>query len=544
MPALALVDAIYSNAPVGLGFWDAELRFVRVNERLAEINGVDVDEHVGKTVPELLGAFGQRIESMLRQVRDSGEPVVSRELTGRTPATNGRSGHWLASFYPVRAASGELLGVGAVVVDVTAQREARRRAEVLARVGAALSASIRQEGVLEALVDATVPALADWCAIHLDEASGPPKLLAVAHLDPDRERLAWKLDERYPVGRRSPSPVAAVIRSGRPQVRLEVTEEMLATIARDDEHLRLLRELQIRSAAVLPLRARGRTIGAITMAMAESGRRYDAEAVELAESVASQAATALDNARLYTEIRDVAETLQRRLLPASLPAVPRVEAAASYRSAGRANEVGGDFYDLFSDEEGVWAFVIGDVVGKGPEAAALTALVRYTLQAGNMEGLPPAGCVRLAHEALVRRTSFGQFCTAVFGHLRPSAGGAEVRLVRAGHPPPLVVRGDGRLDRMEAGGPLLGIYEDVEFAEVTVELAPGDLLLLYTDGAFELRGASRYDEEERFHACVREAAGGSAQALVDRIEHEALVLSRGEPRDDLAVLALRVLPSG
>ncbi len=549
---LALLEALYAHAPVGLGYLDTEMRFRRVNQRLAEINGIAVEEHLGRRPSELLGEIGERSEELFRQVVETGEPVSNLPMTGETPAEPGRLRHWIGNYYPVIAPDGTVLGMGAAIVEVTEQHEARleaeaarARAEVLAHASAALGSSMRMEGILEALVHSAVPALADWCSIHLGQAGEAPKLVAVAHSDPAREPLAWALNERYPPDPDAPTGAAAVIRSGRREVFREIPAALLEAAAVDAEHARIIAELQLRSAAVLPLTARGLVLGALTVVMAESGRLYDDDLVSLAESLATSAGLALDNARLYAEQVAVARALQRTLLPAELPTVPGAELAARYRAAGRSNEVGGDFYDVFAATEGEWGFVIGDVVGKGAEAAAITSLVRATLQASTLRGDEPGDALRLVDESLRRRPGQVQFCSAVHGRLRPARGGGlDVRIFNAGHPVPLIVRRDGEVEPVEVHGTLLGVTAEPQFGEVAVRLEEGDSLLLYTDGATELRGGDPWRGEAALRAALDGAGAATPRDLVELIEHQALVQSGGELRDDLALLAIRAAAPG
>jgi PAS domain S-box-containing protein len=432
--SFALLDALVSDAPVGLGFWDTDLRYRRVNTWLANAAGVAAEAHIGRRLPEMLGSLGARLEDCLRQVLQAGEPMVERELTGVLPTSAGSTRHWRVSLYPIDATDQTELGVGATIIDVTAERraaEAQRRAadderrehvrenavraEVLARASAALSASLEVESVLDALVSAVVPELADWCTIHVPEPAGGLRLLAVAHRDRDRRRLAWELARRHPPGSAELGGVAAVIRSGRREVHTEIAGALAGSEERRGQPLRGMRELGLSSSVVLPLLARGQVLGALTLAMGDSGRHYSGETLDLAESVAAQAAAALDNARLYAEQASIAHTLQQSLLPLELPHIPGLDVAACYRPRGPIAEVGGDFYDVFADGDGNWRFLIGDVVGKGAEAAALTAVARYTLRGAELSGAPLAAKLGCVNEALCHRSSGVEFCSAVYG---------------------------------------------------------------------------------------------------------------------------------
>ena len=531
-----MIEAFFESAPVGMALWDSELRYRRVNSRLAEIHGIAPEDHIGQTPSELLGEIGARGEAVLRGVRDSGEPARETSISGEMPGAPGVHRHWQASLVPI----GD--GVGGVVIEITtdvkvAERDqaalyeaeaARAAAEALAGAGTALSASMRPDRVLAELLRAVVPALADFCAIHLRRGDGHLELIAVAHRDPELEPKVRELGELTSEIDLGPSEV---VRSGERQVHYD----LVGTGA----SVPLLAELEVCSAVVLPLAARGAVLGAMTLVMGPSGRRYEPPLIELTGSLAAGAGLALDNARLFAEQREVARALQRTLLPAELPSVPGAEMAARYRAAGRSIQAGGDFYDVFECGDGDWALVIGDVVGKGAGAAAITALVRATLQAAVLHGDDADAALRLVDEALRRRPTT-QFCSAVHGRISPPlpGGGLDIQLLVAGHPPPLVLRGGGALEVVENSGTLLGIAPDPTFGETMVRLMPGDALVLYTDGATELRGGNRFRGEAALRDTVLAAAGQPLAHVIEAIEHEALVLGGGELGDDLAVLAI------
>jgi Stage II sporulation protein E (SpoIIE)/PAS fold/GAF domain len=524
--ASPVLEALFEGAPAGLAYWDTDARYRRVNPRQAEIDGLPAEAHIGLTPTEVLGVAGEAIEALIRRVVETGLPAVEVEVAVELAGTR----YWLASFFPVPATG----GVGGIVADVTGRKAiearehaARARAEALAKASAALTSSMRADRVLAELVRAVVPTLADFCTIHLARPDGSVALIAAGHFDPELQDAARELGERQAAGEEGP---VAVIRSGE---RL-VTDAPSASHPQDDA---LLRRLGTRAAAILPLTARGQVLGAITLAMGASGRSYGPDLEELAESLAAGAGLALDNARLFAEQTEVARSLQRTLLPSELPRIPGVQLAARYRASGRSNQVGGDFYDVFDAGDGEWAVVIGDVVGKGAEAAAITSLVRATLQAAVLRGDGAADALRLVDEALRRRPTV-QFCSAVHGRLRVTGEGVSIRLFAAGHPPPLIVRAVGTVETVEAAGTLLGVAPEPTFGEAEVLLGPGDALLLYTDGATELRGQDPWRGETVLRETLLASAGRPVAELVERVEHQALVLSGGELRDDLALLAI------
>ncbi len=544
-----MLQALFDGVPVGLAVWDGEARYRTINARLAEINGIPAGDHIGRVPSELLGEIGIEAEAALRRVLETGAPVAEMNFAGETPAEPGVRRHWLASFFPVQD------GVGGVVVDVTARQHAvelehaareaaetaRARAEALARASAALGSSTRTSRLLAELVDAVVPSLADFCAVHLADHGGIDPI-AVAVADPAQEPLARALAERQAADPDAPVGPAAVARSGVAEINPVITAEDLIREGVAPEERDLLAQLGIHSAVVLPLIARGAVLGTLTLAMGSaSGRTYTPELVELTSSLSGGAGLALDNARLFAEQADVARALQRTLLPTDLPRIPGVRLAARYRAAGRSNDVGGDFYDVFDAGGGEWALVIGDVVGKGAEAAAITAVVRATLQAAVLHGDGPHAALALVDEALRRRPEIA-FCTALHARVRASGGGVELRLLAAGHPPPLLLRADGTLEEVDVKGTLLGVSPQPSFGEAAIRLGPGDALLMYTDGATELRGAAPWRGERALRKAVLAGAGSDPAELLERVEREALVSSGGELRDDLALLAIAAPP--
>ena len=418
--------------------------------------------------------------------------------------------------------------------------EAQRQAAFLAEAGTLLDAELDFESTLERLARISVPYLADWCTIDTFAADGTFKRLAVAHVDPAKEEFAWELSRRYPAEPREDRGSAHVMRTGEPELYKEIPDEMLEEAAQDEEHLRLMRELGLRSAMVLPVRARGRTLGAISFITAESGRTYDERDLARAQDLVRRGALSVDNARLYGERSYIARTLQESLLPPHLPPVPGIEVAARFRAAGQGNEVGGDFYDLFNTGGGQWGVVLGDVCGKGADAAAVTALARYTLRTVGMGEGSPAQNLAMLNEALLRQRSDRRFCTVVYGCLTVRGAGPQVEVSSGGHPLPLLLRPDGRVDPVGEPGTLLGVVPDPELADRTVELGTGDTLVFYTDGVSEAGAPDRLLGDEGIVSVLEGCRGLDAEAVADRLEQAATAAANGDLRDDVAILVLRV----
>jgi PAS domain S-box-containing protein len=419
----------------------------------------------------------------------------------------------------------------------------RRRLEFLAYIGLQMASSMDYMTTLGQVARAAVPAIADVCVVTVIEADGRPAPVAIVHADAERERLARDLVRPHGTAWASLPGVVDVMRTGEHELLPEITDELLAASAHDEQHLRLLHTLGLRSSLSVPMKASGRMLGVIALGFAESERRFGSDDLVVATALAARAGLHIDNARLYTERSSIAETLQQSLLPAVLPAIPHVEVAARYRAAGDQNEVGGDFYDVFPSEDGVWTAIIGDVSGKGAKAAALTALTRHTLYAAALLDSSPARNLAFLDEAM-RRRAHGRisFSTVLYARVCPGSESTALTIASGGHPPALIVRADGRVERVEIPGTLVGVLEHARFEERDVRLWPGELLLLYTDGAVELRRSDLSFGERELERLLREHAGRSADEVVEAAARRIDELQDGSPRDDIALLALRAVP--
>ena len=785
MEATALFDVVGEGAPVGLAFVDTELRFVRVNAALAAINGRSVEDHLGKRVAEALPELAPQLEPIYREVLETGEAVIEREVRSETPP-RGAAVHTMASWFPVRVED-RITGVGVVVIDITARKEAearlqgvlrqlpvgviivdasgqmllsndrlremgmpsiqdpgapvsdaefnawhpdgrpyqvhewplirslergelvrgeemeyegadgrrvieatsapirdatgaivaavvvveditaRRRAserqQLLVNAGEVLDAAVGVDERLDRFARVLVPRLADYVKIELLEDQGGRRPVAIAHQDPERESLMREWRKRGRMGEADTVGMARTFATGESRLTAEIAPDAVVASALEytgEEGAELMRAIGPRSQIVVPLRARGRVLGALSLTMAESGRHYSEADLDLARDLGLRAGLAVDNARLYEEAqasaaaeqrraeqldalaaaslaihearalqsrlqivadsardligarravacltepyreavagsdehgdrlwtpmvardgaelgrievwgdvgeedgvvlrelariaslatenarleereRRIARTLQSSLLPPSLPEIPGLEAAARYLPGGEGTTVGGDLYDLFP-VDGEWALVVGDVCGKGAEAAALTAMVRFTVRAEVVHHERPSEVLRLLNAAILRQYDDGRFCTVLHGRMRVRSAGAWLTLATAGHPPPLILRAGGEVVTVATSGPLLGVLREIENADVTVDLKPGDALVCYTDGVTEARGREGLFGERRLNEVVAAGAGQSAARIADRVRDAVLEFQDGHTHDDLALLVLRV----
>ncbi|MBK5307199.1 MAG: SpoIIE family protein phosphatase [Frankiaceae bacterium] len=289
---------------------------------------------------------------------------------------------------------------------------------------------------------------------------------------------------------------------------------------------------------VLPLVARGRLLGLILVGR-PTGSGYGADDVSVLTDLARRAALAVDNARLYEERSSIAKALQASLLPPTLPTAPGLDLGGRYAAAGEGNEVGGDFYDVFSLPSGGWGVAIGDVCGKGPEAAAITGMARDVLRLLVRDGAAPPAALQRLNECILELGDRGRFCTAALGVVVPVPAGLRVRLSSAGHPPPVLVDAAGDARFVGSSGTLLGVVPDIELSEDELVLAPGEALVFYTDGVTERRSGADMFGEARLLECVRAAAGRTADLVAGHLESDVRRFGAGPSRDDLAVLVIR-----
>ena len=662
--AQALLDALVSAAPIGQGFLDTDFRYVRVNDALAEINGVPAIDHIGRTVREVLPAMATDIEAALEEVLATGEAIVDLQVVGETPREPGRDRHYVASYYPVALAREERLGIGITVADVTdraeaaqALREQRDLYEALMRAQSELGlAFVLLDGDRIVYANAATEALTGRSARQLYAL---PSILATLPLDVHRPvagRLAGVREGREPAepfrteiqrpdgtrvpvetaGRRLGGPtdprMAVIARditdrvaqerelqrvleveqaarraseAAHARVRLladtsallersqtsddalqEVAELLVARIADScaldvldlaghlrragadarapDGRRRMLamegdpevaRAMQAdqpifledagegsvlgRSATLVPLVAHGRDVGVLSLGWREPGRRPARDEWSLVEALAQRIALAVDGGLQYRERAHVAQTLQASLLPAALPDIPGATVAAQYVASGEGMDVGGDFYDVFALDDGSWILVIGDVLGKGAEAAAVTALARYTVRAvAGRSSSPAATLAALNDEMLRQRNPDRRFVTAVLARLEPHAdGGARLVVASGGHPPPVLLRAGADAEVVPCPGTLLGVEHDARSVDQEIELGPGDTLVLYTDGVTEARRDNPLSPED-LGAALRASAPDGAAAVAREVVHLAEVGAAGAPRDDLAVLVV------
>ena len=565
----------------GLGTWDYDLVTgeLRWDERCKEIFGLPPDAGVSyEAFLEVLHPEDrQRVDRVVGRALDpEGDGAFETEYRAVGPEGAER---WVAARGRAIFEGGRAVRFVGTVLDITghkradeerdllllgekAAREAaeaaRKRLALQARAGTVLSASLDFDATLARVARLTVPEFADFCVMDVLGEDGSLRQLASAHADPAeegalRELASYRAHDAE--GLKDTRRVSAsVLRTG--EAVLLSDPAMLADGARDEAHLALLRRLHPRSCISAPLVARGRTLGTITFVRNKPGSRYDTEDLSLSESLAARCASALDNARLYASQTRISRALQESLLPTYLPKIPGVDVGLLYLPAGEAN-IGGDFYDLFdasprrngehgSEDAGSppsWGVVIGDVSGKGPEAAAVLALARYTIRAAAMHRTRPASVLADLNEAMLRHgreRESGKFCTVAYARLRPDGRGIRASVSRGGHPAPMLLRADGEVRHVGYAGRAMGVFVDPRLTEQEARLEPGDALVLFTDGVTEARAPDgTFFGEDRLAALLRASSSLDARGLAARLGEVIRDFQEDDLHDDVAVLVLR-----
>lgn len=413
---------------------------------------------------------------------------------------------------------------------VAAATDRSRQLTFLAEASSALADTLDYEATLGRVADLVVPTLADWCGIDLLD-DGVLRPVAVAHADPAKVALARELRQRYPVDMSDARGAPAVLRTGRSELYPQISDEVLVASARDPEHLRLIRELRLHSMLMVPLTARGRVLGVLTL-IASGSRVYTDLDVVFAEELGRRAGLALDNAQVHSEMLEASLRLQNAVLPATFDNTGAWQVAAYYRPAGR-TEVGGDFYDAVPLPDGRLVVLVGDVMGRGVAAAAAMAQIRAALRAYFAIDPDPVSVLeRLT--VMFDLFDLAQLVTVLYGVVDPARG--QVQLVSAGHLPPLLVHPDGVVQRLVVpSSPPLGAGSHPR-SLTTVPFRPGDTLLLVTDGAVERRGEDIDTGLVRLAGVATRLHGDLSDAALGALAEE---LNQPGHDDDVTMIAVR-----
>ncbi|GAA2156542.1 SpoIIE family protein phosphatase [Kitasatospora kazusensis] len=553
---LAVLNGFFSQSPIGMAVYDTELRYVRLNNALARINGIPVADHLGRRISAVLpGINSAEIEAVMRQVLATGRPVVDARSHGRTPGDPRRDRAWSASYFRLEDPAGRILGVSSSIIDVSERFQAEARAAraqerlaVLAEATAGIGTTLDLQRTAEELVEAVVPRFADFATVDLLE----PVLRGEepAELSPDRgvKLRAVAVGEAYEAGLTTTADAVGetseydsrrvyteCLRSGRPLVRPHVDREVLSALVQDEHRVGRGVAAGIHSYLMVPVMARGMVLGGAEFVRTRNPDAFNTADVALAEELVARTAIALDNARLYRRERETALTLQRSLLPQEIHRTLGLEIAYRYLPSSVVSEVGGDWFDVVPLSCGRVALVVGDVMGHGIRAAATMGQLRTVARTLATLDMPPEQVLTRLDETAMG-IGEGQFATCICAVYDPVDRTCTV--AAAGHLPPVWVAPDGtsRTVDLPPGVPL-GVG-GVAFESTEFTLPEGAMVVLYTDGLVERRGR---DLDHGIGLLCRTLAGAT-RTLEESCDAVLAELVTDGTEDDIAMIMARALP--
>jgi serine phosphatase RsbU (regulator of sigma subunit)/PAS domain-containing protein len=376
--------------------------------------------------------------------------------------------------------------------------------------------------------------LADWVIIDIDRGGRLRRQFTAGARDGQADKLARAARSVDPDQESAPSQVHA---TGKAVLLAHPEDDTVLGTGPDGTPL--LMALGVTSLICVPIADGSTGYGALTLARQPDKAPFGVADLGLAEELGAHLASAIRVDRMFRQRSAVAEALQASLLPAILPTVPGLEFAASYTGATHWQDISADFYDVFETGDG-WAIVIGDVCGKGQDAAAVTAAARHSIRALAHVHAAPSDVLTAANEVLLAGDYGERFVTASLAFLKRRGGRVQVRLAGGGHPGPAVVRADGRVEILDVGGMPLGLFGDADTGQLELELGDGDVLFFYTDGVTEARAGSLEFSEDRLADELAAVAGRSAAETVRAVQEIVTSFSQGDLRDDVTILAVRV----
>ncbi|WP_421121827.1 SpoIIE family protein phosphatase [Aquihabitans daechungensis] len=560
------LDISLSAGGLGAWSWDLDGDRLWLNASALEMYGLSAETFTGVGLdfmavihPEDRARFPQALES-------TRSPAVEEHNLFRIIRPDTGELRWVEVWgRSIEAGSPELHLVG-VCSDVTERRlaeqqqeellarehEARVAAELarerlafLAEASAVLSRSLDPDITLLSLGELCIPTLADICFIDLIGEDGSLEdQVALGSTEVKLHDAQLLRKRRKELGAQAPTATGHLeAMEGRGLLYHAIDDAQLVTAAADADHLALFRRFDARSTIMAPLVARGRVIGVITLVRTGDQDLFDDDDLAMVEELAARAALATDNGRLFHSRNRVARSLQEALLPPAMPVIDGLALAARYDVAEADVAIGGDFYDVMPVGPAAWGVVVGDVCGRGPDAAALTGLVRHTLRTAVVREQAPSRVLRQTNEAMLQQIDDARFCTAAYLRVEltdPRSGRVRLSASSAGHPRPVLVRADGRVELLDCAGTLLGVVPDPDLTDVHAELGPGDAVVLYTDGVTEARRGSELFGEGRLVDALASLAGLPAEEMASGLE-AAVADFRRSASDDTAILVVQAV---
>ncbi|MGX1854421.1 sodium/proline symporter PutP [Streptomyces sp. NPDC055299] len=550
-----MLTPFLTHAPVGMAVLDTDLRYVWVNEQLDRL--IPLEQRLGRQVGEVLPrSEAEAFEELMRRVLETGDPVLDYEIRGPSYTDPDRTRAFSASFFAMKDRQGRYVGIWYMAIDATERWRAQERLALLNDAGARIGSTLEVTRTAQELADEAVPFVAEFVAVDLldsvmrgeEPAPGPVGITPVIRRAGQQSVRAGCPESTLAVGeavRRAPSsPVTRCLRESRSLVERILDRSTSAWVTEDQSLGASIAKFDIRSLMVVPVRARGVTLGVATFARSRRRGPFEDDDVRLAEELVSRAALCVDNARRFTRERTAARSMQRYLLPQDLTGGSALEVASWYLPADAPSGVGGDWFDVIPLSGTRVALVVGDVVGHGINAAATMGRLRTAVRTLANLDLPPDELLAHLDDLVIGlmgpaeaedETAGAAFLGATCLYAVYDPVSRRFTLARAGHLPPVIVGPDGTADVLDLpAGPPLGLGY-LPFESVELELTEGSLIALYTDGLIETFdrdldvGLSRLGDALVVPGQTLEEVGlGAVDALLT-----------GPPSDDAALLLAR-----
>jgi PAS domain S-box-containing protein len=505
------------------------------NPAAARLYGYTAEEAIGRHVSFIVPADHKDEEKVILDRVKRGERLDTYE-TERIRADGARISVSL-TVSPIRSPMRGLIGASVVARDITDEVRRRRAQDFLVAASRLLDTSLDPEETARTIVSTAIPELAEICLIDFRRADGWYGDSIVAGANPEMAAQLERIRRAQPLDPGGEHPVAQVLRLNQPMIWRDLkAPAVVDKVSQNDEHLQLMREAGYNSAAVVPLVARGRVLGALSFLHAHGDMRYDPGDLDFLSELGERAALALDNARLYRERDRVAKSLQRGLRPPRPAEVDGLGISVVFEAAGEGIEVGGDLYDVLPCEDGCW-ILVGDVSGKGSTAASVSVAVRHSVRGLTREIAQPDEVLRRVNELLLAGDSLNDFATGMLARLQRDEAGWRIILASAGHPP-AVLTGAAEPELL-GGGTVLGAWQEANVERHERVLGPEATLALCTDGWLEAGPVSTHQGPENFGEMTQALSGLELDELTERLRADAVTRSSGTLRDDLVVLAVR-----
>jgi len=506
------------------------------NPAAARLYGYTAEEAIGRHVSFLVPPDHKDEEKVILDRVKQGERLDTYE-TERIRSDGARISVSL-TVSPIRSPMRGLIGASVVARDITAEVRRRRAQEFLVAASRLLDSSLDPEETARTIVSTAVPELAEICLIDFRRPDGWYGDSVAAGANSEMAARLERVRRQAPLDPSGEHPVAQVLRLKQPMIWRDLkAPDVVDKVSQSSEHLQLMQDAGYNSAAVVPLIARGRTLGALSFLHAHGDLRYDPGDLEFLTELGERAALALDNARLYRERDRVAKNLQRGLRPPRPAEVPGLGISVVFEAAGEGIDVGGDLYDVLPNEDGCW-ILVGDVAGKGSTAAGVSVAVRHSVRGLTREIAEPDEVLRRVNELLFAGEGLNDFATAMLARLvRAEDGSWHISLASAGHPPAVLTTESG--PRLLGGGSVLGAWEEANVECHEQALGSAETLALCTDGWLEAGPVASHQGPESFAEMTQSLSGLELAELTDRLRADAVGRSAGTLRDDLVVLAIR-----